>query len=186
MSAHISLLASAGHDAVIDFIVDGAEYAEVFGDDVVPYTRSFTSAAGIPNNSFARMATLERGFAISDSAIGSRSQLANALARNTTAYIQLPSGASFTGGAQPSGLGTTAQFAAKKRASSDGGDSTPIRNDAYVGFGLGQREQEVFQRCPGDSADQINGLIRATYRQVMGNPHLMESERAMAAESRYA
>ena len=186
MSAHISLLASAGHDAVIDFIVDGAEYAEVFGDDVVPYTRSFTSAAGIPNNSFARMATLERGFAISDSAIGSRSQLANGLARNTTAYIQLPSGASFTGGAQPSGLGTTAQFAAKKRVSSDGGDSTPIRNDAYVGFGLGQREQEVFQRCPGDSADQINGLIRATYRQVMGNPHLMESERAMAAESRYA
>ena len=97
MSAHISLLASGGHDAVIDFIVDGAEYAEVFGDDVVPYTRSFTSAAGIPNNSFARMATLERGFAISDSAIGSRSQLANGLARNTTAYIQLPSGASFTG-----------------------------------------------------------------------------------------
>jgi len=79
-----------------------------------------------------------------------------------------------------------AQLAAKKRTSSDGGDSTPIRNDAYVGFGLGQREQEVFQRCPGDSADQINGLIRATYRQVMGNPHLMESERAMAAESRYA
>ena len=72
MSAHISLLASAGHDAVIDFIVDGAEYAEVFGDDVVPYTRSFTSAAGIPNNSFARMATLERGFAISDIMLGSQ------------------------------------------------------------------------------------------------------------------
>jgi len=186
MSAHIALLATAGHDAVVDFIVDCAEYAEVFGDDVVPYTRSFTSAAGIPNNSFARMATLERGFAISDSAIGSRSQLANGLARNTTAYIQLPSGASFTGGAQPSGLGSNAQFTAKKRTSSDGGDSTPIRNDSYVGFGLGQREQEVFQRCPGDTADTINGLIRATYRQVMGNPHLMESERAMSAESKFA
>ena len=61
MSAHITLLASGGHDAVIDFIVDSAEYAEVFGDDVVPYTRSFTSAAGIPNNSFANMAALERG-----------------------------------------------------------------------------------------------------------------------------
>ena len=186
MSAHISLLASGGHDAVIDFIVDGAEYAEVFGDDVVPYTRSFTSAAGIPNNSFARMASLERGFAISDSAVGSRSQLANALARNTTAYIPLPSGARFTVGAQSSGLGTTAQFTAKRRASSDGGDFTPIRNDSYVGFGLGQREQEVFQRCPGDTADTINGLIRATYRQVMGNPHLMESERAMSAESKFA
>ena len=182
MSAHITLLASGGHDAVIDFIVDGAEYAEVFGDDVVPYTRSFTSAAGTPNSSFANMAALERGFAISDSAIGGRSQLSNALARGTTAYIQLPSGV--RSGASPSGNGMA--FAPKKRASSDGGDATPIRSDAYVGFGLGQREQEVFQRCPGDTADTINGLIRATYRQVMGNPHLMESERAMSAESKFA
>jgi len=182
MSAHITLLASGGHDAVIDFIVDGAEYAEVFGDDVVPYTRSFTSAAGIPNSSFANMAALERGFAISDSALGGRSQLSNALARGTTAFIRVPSGVrsgatSFTG---------SMAFAPKKRASSDGGDFAPIRNDAYVGFGLGQREQEVFQRCPGDTADTINGLIRATYRQVMGNPHLMESERAMSAESKFA
>ena len=182
MSAHITLLASSGHDAVIDFIVDGAEYAEVFGDDVVPYTRSFTSAAGIPNSSFANMAALERGFAISDSALGGRSQLSNALARGTTAFIRVPSGVrsgatSFTG---------SMAFAPKKRASSDGGDFAPIRNDSYVGFGLGQREQEVFQRCPGDTADTINGLIRATYRQVMGNPHLMESERAMSAESKFA
>ena len=182
MSAHITLLASGGHDAVIDFIVDGAEYAEVFGDDVVPYTRSFTSAAGTPNSSFANMAALERGFAISDSAIGGRSQLSNALARGTAAYIQLPSGV--RSGTSPSGNGMA--FAPKKRASSDGGDATPIRSDAYVGFGLGQREQEVFQRCPGDTADTINGLIRATYRQVMGNPHLMESERAMSAESKFA
>jgi len=185
MSAHIALLASAGHDAVIDFIIDGAEYAEVFGDDVVPYTRSFTSAAGIPNSSFANMAALEKGFAISDSAVGNYSQLSNVLARGTTAYIALPSGARGTGTGS-SGSGTMARFAPKKRASSDGGDSTPIRNDAYVGFGLGQREQEVFQRCPGDTADTINGLIRATYRQVMGNPHLMESERAMSAESKFA
>ena len=183
MSAHITLLASGGHDAVIDFIVDSAEYAEVFGDDVVPYTRSFTSAAGIPNNSFANMAALERGFAISDSAVGVRSQLSNALARGTTPYIQVPSGV--RGGGISSGSGAVA-FTPKKRATSDGGDFTPIRNDAYVGFGLGQREQEIFQRCPGDTADTINGLIRATYRQVMGNPHLMESERAMSAESKFA
>ena len=184
MSAHITLLADGGHDAVIDFIVDGAEYAEVFGDDVVPYTRSFTSAAGIPNNSFANMAALERGFAISDSAIGSRSQLSNNLARGTTAYIQLPSG--FRSGVSPSSPSGGMAFTPKQRASSDGGDFTPIRNDSYVGFGLGQREQEIFERCPGDSADTINGLIRATYRQVMGNPHLMESERAMSAESKFA
>ena len=186
MSAHISLLASSGHDAVIDFIVDGAEYAEVFGDDVVPYTRSFTSAAGTPNSSFANMAALERGFAISDSAVGNRSQLSSALANGNTAYIQVPSAVrGGGGGAITSGSGAVI-FTPKKRASSDGGDFTPIRNDSYVSFGLGQREQEIFQRCPGDTADTINGLIRATYRQVMGNPHLMESERAMSAESKFA
>ena len=182
MSAHITLLASSGHDAVIDFIVDGAEYAEVFGDDVVPYARSFTSAAGVPNSSFASMAALERGFAISDSAVGARSQLSNALANGTTPYIQIPS--AVRGGAGAAGGGV--RFAPKKRSTSDGGDFTPIRNDSYVSFGLGQREQEIFQRCPGDTADTINGLIRATYRQVMGNPHLMESERAMSAESKFA
>ena len=129
MSAHIALLASAGHDAVVDFIVDCAEYAEVFGDDVVPYTRSFTSAAGIPNSSFANMAALERGFAISDSAVGGRSQLSNALARGTTSYINVPSSVR-GGGSGATGSGTMARFAPKKRASSDGGDSTPIRSDA--------------------------------------------------------
>ena len=32
----------------------------------------------------------------------------------------------------------------------------------------------------------IRDRIRATYRQVMGNPHLMEFERAMSAESKFA
>jgi phycoerythrin-associated linker protein len=67
-----------------------------------------------------------------------------------------------------------------------GKDSGPLRGDAYVTFGLAQREQEKYQRCPGDSADQVNALIRATYKQVMGNPHLMEFERAISAESKYA
>lgn len=185
MSAHITLLASAGHDAVIDFIVDSAEYAEVFGNDVVPYTRSFTSAAGIPTSSFVNIAALERGFAISDSAVGARSQLSNTLARGAVPYIQLPSSVSASRGAKSSGSGTGVKFTSKVRKSSDGGDSMPARGDAYVGFGLGQREQEVFQRCPGDTADQINALIRSAYRQVMGNPHLMESERALAAESKF-
>ncbi len=182
MSAHIALLSSAGHDAVIDSIVDSAEFIEVFGDETVPYSRSFTSAAGVPTSGFAAIAALERGFAISDSAIGSRSQLATSLAYGRAPSIQIPSQVySATGSGNVSST-----FAPKKRASSDGGDFTPIRNDAYVGFGLGQREQEVFERCAGDTADQINGLIRAVYRQVMGNPHLMESERVLSAESKFA
>ena len=60
-----------------------------------------------------------------------------------------------------------------------------MRGDSYVYFGLGQREQEEYQRCPGDSPDQLAALIRASYKQVMGNPHLMEFERAISAESKF-
>jgi len=185
VSAHITLLASGGHDAVIDFIVDSTEYETEFGGDTVPYARPWSSPAGIPNAAFANMAALERGFAISDSAVGARSQLSSSLARGGVPFIQIPSQVYRSGGATGGIRGTRAIFGSKVRSSSDGGDFTPLRGDAYVGFGLGQREQEIFQRCPGDSADQINGLIRATYRQVMGNPHLMEWERAMSAESKF-
>jgi phycoerythrin-associated linker protein len=98
--------------------------------------------------------------------------------------ISLPT--QVTGGTTSlSGTYSRAAFAAKKPGVTSGKDAAPIRNDAYVNFGLGQREQEIFQRCPGDSNDQINALIRACYRQVMGNPHLMEFERSLSAESRF-
>jgi phycoerythrin-associated linker protein len=35
------------------------------------------------------------------------------------------------------------------------------------------------------SANDIQGVIRAVYRQVLGNPHMMESERLTSAESRF-
>ena len=33
------------------------------------------------------------------------------------------------------------------------------------------------------STDDIQNVIRAVYRQVLGNPHIMESERFVKAES---
>ncbi len=184
VAQHIALLASDGYDAVVDCIADSGEYQEVFGSNIVPYARSFNSPAGNYTSSFPALAVLERSFATSDNAVGRRSQLVSNLARGTSASISVPAQVSSSGGAS-SGSGTKAVFASKVRSSSDGGDSTPIRNDVYVGFGLGQREQEVFQRCPGDNSEQVAALIRSTYRQVMGNPHLMEFERCSEGESKY-
>mgnify|MGYP007000075593 len=75
------------------------------------------------------------------------------------------------------------QFSSKAPGITSGKDSGPMRGDVYVTFGLGQREQETYQRCPGDGPDQLAALIRSTYKQVMGNPHLMEFERVGSAES---
>ena len=77
------------------------------------------------------------------------------------------------------------RFSSKEPGVTSGRDTAPMRGDVYVSFGLAQREQETYQRCPGDTPDQVNALIRAAYRQVMGNPHLMEFERSMSAESKY-
>jgi phycoerythrin-associated linker protein len=189
VSEHIARVAVDGFNSGIDSLVDSEEYNEVFGADTVPYARAWSSNPGQPQSAFNRIAALEQNFAGSDTAIGSRSQLMYSLAKASTQTIKIPgqvfrSGFSVSGGYAGGPTGSTS-FKPVTRASSDGGDSTPLRGDLYVGFGLGQREQEKFERCPGDSNDQINALIRATYRQVMGNPHLMESERVTTAESKF-
>ena len=55
VSGSIALQATAGFDALIDSLIDSAEYSEVFGDDTVPYARAWTSAAGMPMLSFVRI-----------------------------------------------------------------------------------------------------------------------------------
>ena len=181
MSAKITLQAEHGQAAVIDSIVDSAEYLEVFGDNVVPYARSWSSPADLATSAFPMLAALQKSFAGSDSARGAGSELTTSLGRGTAPRISIPS--------QPFGVRPYASFsgriASKAPGITSGKDTAPMRGDSYVYFGLGQREQETFQRCPGDSPDQLAALIRASYKQVMGNPHLMEFERAISAESRF-
>ncbi len=181
MSAKISLQAEHGVDAVIDSIVDSAEYLEVFGSDIVPYTRAWSSPADLATSAFPMMAALQKSFAGSDSARGTSSSLTRSMGSGSAPRISVPSEAL---GVRPSGS-FSAGIRSKDPGVTSGKDSAPMRGDAYVFFGLGQREQETFQRCPGDTADQLNALIRATYKQVMGNPHLMEFERSSSAESKF-
>ncbi|NEP16600.1 MAG: photosystem I reaction center subunit XII [Leptolyngbya sp. SIO4C1] len=42
---------------------------------------------------------------------------------------------------------------------------------------------ETFELWPTSTAEDIDVIIRAVYRHVLGNPHVMESERLIAAES---
>lgn len=181
MSAKISLQAEHGQAAVIDSIVDSAEYLEVFGSNVVPYARSWSSPADLSTAAFPMLAAIQKSFAGSDSARGGSSSLTTSLGRGMAPRISVPS--------QPFGVrpsaGGGARFASKAPGVTSGKDNAPMRGDSYVFFGLGQREQETYQRCPNDSPDQLAALIRASYKQVMGNPHLMEFERAISAESKF-
>ena len=182
ISAKIALMSEHGHDAVIDSIVDSAEYLEVFGSDIVPYARSWSSPADLSTAAFPMLAALQKSFAGSDSARGGSPALTRSLASGIAPRISVPSQAV---GVIPSKTFAKGRFDSKQPGITSGKDSAPMRGDSYVTFGLGQREQETYQRCPGDTSDQLNTLIRATYKQVMGNPHLMEFERALSAESKF-
>ena len=41
----------------------------------------------------------------------------------------------------------------------------------------------VYELWPTSSPDELQSIIRAVYKQVLGNPHVMESERLVTAES---
>lgn len=182
ISAKIALQAAHGQGAVIDSIVDSAEYLEVFGSDVVPYARAWSSPADLATSAFPLLAALQKSFAGSDSARGNGSNLIRSYGSGRAPRINVPSESI---GVKPTPSYAAGRFASRAPGVTSGKDGAPMRGDSYVFFGLGQREQETFQRCPGDSTDQLNALIRASYKQVMGNPHLMEFERSISAESKF-
>jgi len=77
----IKLQAEEGFDALIDSLTDCAEYAEVFGSDIVPYMRAGDSYAGMMTSSFNMMRELAgTKVAVSDNAQGSRSRTTTQLA----------------------------------------------------------------------------------------------------------
>ncbi|WP_115019943.1 phycobilisome rod-core linker polypeptide [Synechococcus sp. UW140] len=92
---YISLQAESGHGAVIDAMVDSAEYLETFGKHTVPYMHSWRSYAGSYQSSFNRTAAMVLGFAYSDKAIGNDSKLKNSFSSTSNYAIKSPASASY-------------------------------------------------------------------------------------------
>lgn len=53
-----------------------------------------------------------------------------------------------------------------------------------VKFGIDAFSGPALELLQGSSTGDVDTIIRAVYRQVLGNPHLMESERLSVAESK--
>lgn len=68
MSTHVKLCVQAGYDAEIDSYIDSEEYANVFGEDTVPFLRF--RGAYTPCDSFNKQCALKGGWANSDKAMG--------------------------------------------------------------------------------------------------------------------
>ena len=91
---HLDRYETEGFDADIDSYIDMPEYERAFGDNIVPYYRSFNTEVGQSISGFTRMFNLYRGYANSDRSqlAGKKSRLATELALGTTSAINTPSG----------------------------------------------------------------------------------------------
>ena len=76
---HIEYLNNYGFDYHIDQLIDSHEYSIIFGDDTVPYMRSWNSHIGLSTKSFINSAKLCKSFATSDNACDGKSSLFNEL-----------------------------------------------------------------------------------------------------------
>ena len=60
------ILNKLGYKAHIDFLIDSDEYNKVFGEDIVPYMRSWNSQIGFQTKSFLDTYSITKAFASSD------------------------------------------------------------------------------------------------------------------------
>lgn len=108
---HLDRYETQGYDADVDSFIDSEEYQANFGDNVVPYYRSFVYQAGQRSVGFTRMFQMYRGYATSDTsqAGGKKSRLAGELGRNTSSSIISPTSAAAGWSAQANKLNTPSQ-----------------------------------------------------------------------------
>jgi len=61
-----NILNKLGFEAHIDWLIDSEEYNNCFGDDIVPYMRSWNSPIGLQTKSFLDTSLITKAFATSD------------------------------------------------------------------------------------------------------------------------
>ena len=82
LSEHIQICINQGYDAEIDSYIDSQEYAEKFGQNVVPYYTGTKSEVGKKQVNYNRTLSLFKGYAEVDSATKA-SVLVNSIATNS-------------------------------------------------------------------------------------------------------
>ena len=190
MVHHSHLLDTSGYDSEIDSYIDSDEYDEAFGDDIVPYYRGYKTQTGKRIAGFAHLLTLFRGASASDKDLvsGPRSRLGVPIMTNTPQPVVMPSGLSSSWNPPTDTnalLSRVLGFKQQPKIS-----SAPVPAD--TGGTLDRKQQyqgyQAFEDAPvelflGASDADCEIVIRAVYRQVLGNAHVMESERLSVPES---
>ena len=197
IAEHSRYLDQDGFVAEIDVYIDSDEYQSAFGEDTVPYYRGHKTQTGQKMVGFTHLFQLLRGAASSDKDLTrqNRSRLNASLMTNRPSAIAPVQGAPSLW-QRPTVITDFNQLLAKvlglKTEAPDRSwtPPTPTLSDseanqqaqfyqAYQPF----KETAPVELCPGFSDADADVVIRAVYRQVLGNAHVMESERLTVAES---
>jgi Phycobilisome Linker polypeptide len=194
MAEHGRILDQGGWSAEIDSYIGSDEYLDAFGEDTVPYYRGHKTQMGKKMVGFTHMFQLLRGSASSDKDLTrqNRSRLNGSLMNNRPSSIAPVKGAPFPW--RCPGVVTDVNqllakvFAIATDASTPPTTSNPYKTDAerqdqfYQAY-QPYKETDPIELCPGFTDAEAEVVIRAVYRQVLGNAHVMESERLVVAES---
>ena len=171
---HSYRLESEGFEAEIDSYLDSDEYHQAFGENTVPYYRGHQSPTGQKVAGFVNLFKLLRGNSSNDNNppyYQSQARLTQAIMTNHIDAIA-PLSSPHDIKTIPTRSQEELEFTPKQLAA----------QQTYQGYEP-FRQTPPLELLPGTSAEEVEVVIRAVYRQVMGNAHIMESERLVVPES---
>ena len=198
---HSQLFEQGGYQVEINSYLDSEEYQEAFGEDLVPYYRGYQTQPGRKVVGFTHLFQLLRGAASSSLSTlkETPSRLQRSLIANTpSSIVPLASPPPYEPliGYKPitdtrqliaKALGLKTQPTIAFRPTAANGDryssTDRARQSQYQSQYQALKDVAAIELLPGSSEEEVEIVIRAVYRQVLGNAHVMESERLTVAES---
>lgn len=180
---HTQLLDREGYFAEIDSYLDSDEYQAAFGEEIVPYYRGYSSLIGKKQVGFNYLLQLLRGFSTSDTTdllTPKRSRLQQFILRNVPSTVSFLEGAA-NRAEQPITPLLRAAIASPPVVLTE--EEKRLRQKYQQARQAASDWFQPVELCPGNTDAEAEIAIRAVYRQVLGNAHVMESERLVVPES---
>ena len=192
IAQHSQILTQEGFEAEIDSYLDSAEYLENFGENTVPYYQGYKTQTGKNVAGFTHLFSLLRGSCSSDrsSFKGTKPRLQKALIdHHPSSIIPL---SKVSGDWQRTDVNKllsktlklpTYQPILSKSQSREQSISPHSRSTIWQNQYNAFQDYEPIELVSGSSETELDIVISAVYKQVLGNAHIMENERLTVPES---
>ena len=184
IDAYFDVAARSGFYGLVDALLDSQEYADAFGDDTVPYERFITPA----DRNARKVPGIRPGFSLPPAPGATQLTRRPEPSRTIVGFRD--------SGALPRRRSWSALEDAARRDKLGGAGTPPspsllrtAESNAVAtsgGGGLLGRHTTPLWLSDRRDPEQLTAVIRAAYRQVLGNVQPMEAERLLTAESQLA